>query len=67
MKKINTLILLLLISINGKVIDSLVNFTTEWSENDLILFKYIGKLICEKRLKKTKELVPFPTWEMVKP
>ncbi|QLE01028.1 hypothetical protein HX109_05400 [Galbibacter sp. BG1] len=57
----------LLIKRNGKVADSLVDFTIEWNENDLKLFNYIGKIVCEKNLAKIKDSIIYPTWEMVKP
>ena len=57
----------LIIKENEKIIDSLVDFKTGWNEKDLSLFKYIGKLICEKELIKINDSIIYPTWEMVKP
>lgn len=57
----------LIIKENGKTIDSLVNFRTEWNKTDLDLFNYVGKLICEKNLIKIKDTINYPTWEMIKP
>tara|TARA_Y100000034_G_scaffold135013_1_gene205315 strand:+ start:1569 stop:2069 length:501 start_codon:yes stop_codon:yes gene_type:complete len=68
-KEINptTGITALIIKENGKVLDSLVDFKTEWNQTDLDLFKFVGKLICEKELMKINDSVIYPTWEMVKP
>ncbi|MCD8401428.1 hypothetical protein G1K66_12230 [Tenacibaculum finnmarkense] len=68
-KKINptTGMTALIIKENGKVLDSLVDFEIEWNKTDLNLFKFIGKLICEKELMKINDSVIYPTWEMVKP
>ncbi len=68
-KKINPTIGMtaLIIKKNGKILDSLVDFKTEWNQKDLSLFKYIGKLICEKELIKISDSIIYPTWEMVKP
>ena len=52
---------------NGKTLDSLVNFKVKWNKNDLIFFKYIGRLICEKELVRTTDSIIYPTWQMVKP
>jgi hypothetical protein len=57
----------LIIKENGKVLDSLVDLKIEWKQTDLRLFKFIGKLICEKELIKINDSVIYPTWEMIKP
>ena len=57
----------LIIKESGKTLDSLVDFKIEWNQTDLDLFNYIGKLICEKELKKINDSIIYPTWEMIKP
>jgi hypothetical protein len=57
----------LIIKKNGFTLDSLVDFEINWTQSDSSLFKYIGKLICEKDIIKTLDSIIYPTWEMVKP
>jgi len=57
----------LIIKENGKVLDSLVDFKIQWNQADLNLFKFVGKIICEKKLIKINDTIDYPTWEMVKP
>ena len=57
----------LIIKRKNKKIDSLVDFTKKWSKTDLELFNYVGELICNKELERTKNHINYPTWEMVKP
>ena len=56
----------LIIKRKNKKIDSLIDFTKKWSKTDLELFNYVGELICNKELERTKNPINYPTWKMVK-